>query len=327
LVPEKDQHHDHDHDHGDDRDHDNEQKKENEIDSTEEKEHVIDVKSSENKEVRHDDRDKKHHHDHHSNDGADKHDDDSDSDSDDEGDEHHHHKVSKQTKHHDHHSHSGHGPSCPHHKHDHKHVHNAHKRDHHHTHKHSTVQHTDDHHHDGHDHGRRLSEGQNTCSSQDDPRCAKDKKTLYEMLGIEKSLFIQLTILFGFLTFFIAEKLGNRYFKHSHHHGHGHGHDENCIQDKTKDEKDTTVSNKSANNDQAVAVPDNSSDSIFTLMQPSGYLNLLADSMHNLTDGIAIGAAFASGKGLAVATFISVILHEVPHEIGDFSILVQSGLR
>jgi zinc transporter 7 len=127
----------------------------------------------------------------------------------------------------------------------------------------------------------------------------------------------------------IAEKLGNRYFKHSHYHGHGHGHDEKCIQEKPKDtdQKDTIVSNKSTDNDQAVAVVDNSSESIFALMQPSGYLNLLADSMHNLTDGIAIGAAFASGKGLAVATFISVILHEVPHEIGDFSILVQSGLR
>ena len=27
-----------------------------------------------------------------------------------------------------------------------------------------------------------------------------------------------------------------------------------------------------------------------------------------------------------MATFISVIFHEIPHEIGDFTILVQNGL-
>jgi zinc transporter 7 len=64
-----------------------------------------------------------------------------------------------------------------------------------------------------------------------------------------------------------------------------------------------------------------------THLQASGWLNLLADSMHNFTDGIAIGASFASGRGLAYATFLSVIFHEIPHEIGDFAILVQSGLR
>jgi zinc transporter ZupT len=32
-------------------------------------------------------------------------------------------------------------------------------------------------------------------------------------------------------------------------------------------------------------------------------------------------------QGLALATFLSVLLHEVPHELGDFAILVQNGLR
>ena len=57
-----------------------------------------------------------------------------------------------------------------------------------------------------------------------------------------------------------------------------------------------------------------------------GWLNLIADSMHNFTDGIAIGASFASGQGLARATFLSIIFHELPHEIGDFTILIQNGL-
>ena len=38
--------------------------------------------------------------------------------------------------------------------------------------------------------------------------------------------------------------------------------------------------------------------------------------MHNFTDGIALGASFASGKGLAMATLLSVLFHEIPHELG-----------
>mmetsp|Transcript_21082 Transcript_21082/g.47554 ORF Transcript_21082/g.47554 Transcript_21082/m.47554 type:complete len:144 (+) Transcript_21082:84-515(+) len=47
--------------------------------------------------------------------------------------------------------------------------------------------------------------------------------------------------------------------------------------------------------------------------------------MHNFTDGIAIGASFVGGKSLGIATFVSVLAHELPHEIGDFAILIQNG--
>lgn len=61
-------------------------------------------------------------------------------------------------------------------------------------------------------------------------------------------------------------------------------------------------------------------------LKASGYLNIVVDVLHNVTDGIAIGASFSSGQGVGLATTLSVFLHEVPHEIGDFAILVQSGL-
>ncbi|XP_010568223.1 PREDICTED: zinc transporter SLC39A7 [Haliaeetus leucocephalus] len=60
-------------------------------------------------------------------------------------------------------------------------------------------------------------------------------------------------------------------------------------------------------------------------MEGSGYLNLAADVAHNFTDGLAIGASFLAGTGLGMVTAVTVLLHELPHEVGDFAILVQSG--
>lgn len=60
-------------------------------------------------------------------------------------------------------------------------------------------------------------------------------------------------------------------------------------------------------------------------LRVSGYLNLAADLAHNFTDGLAIGASFRGGRGLGIVTTLTVLLHEVPHEVGDFAILVQSG--
>jgi len=60
-----------------------------------------------------------------------------------------------------------------------------------------------------------------------------------------------------------------------------------------------------------------------------GWLNIAADMMHNFTDGVAMGASYASssaGGALGVAATLSILFHEVPHEIGDFSILLQSGV-
>ncbi|KAJ9591038.1 hypothetical protein L9F63_027752, partial [Diploptera punctata] len=57
----------------------------------------------------------------------------------------------------------------------------------------------------------------------------------------------------------------------------------------------------------------------------SGYLNLAADFTHNFTDGLAIGASYLAGKNIGIITTITILLHEVPHEIGDFAILIQSG--
>lgn len=57
----------------------------------------------------------------------------------------------------------------------------------------------------------------------------------------------------------------------------------------------------------------------------SAYLNLVADAAHNFTDGLAMAASFYLSHAAGLSTFVAVFFHEIPHELGDFAILVQSG--
>jgi zinc and cadmium transporter len=58
---------------------------------------------------------------------------------------------------------------------------------------------------------------------------------------------------------------------------------------------------------------------------PVTYLILLADGLHNLIGGLAIGASFMIGPEVGFVTFVVAAAHEVPQELGDFAILVRGG--
>ena len=55
-------------------------------------------------------------------------------------------------------------------------------------------------------------------------------------------------------------------------------------------------------------------------------VNLLGDAIHNYIDGLLIGASWLAGPALGVTTTLAVLLHEIPQEVGDFGILIHSGL-
>ena len=57
----------------------------------------------------------------------------------------------------------------------------------------------------------------------------------------------------------------------------------------------------------------------------SGYLNLFADFLHNFTDGLAIGSTYLLGRKVGAITTMTIFFHEIPHEIGDYAILIQNG--
>jgi zinc and cadmium transporter len=60
-------------------------------------------------------------------------------------------------------------------------------------------------------------------------------------------------------------------------------------------------------------------------IHPLGYLNLIADGVHNLIDGMMIGASYLVSLPLGIATTLAVVFHEIPQEIGDFGILLHAG--
>lgn len=55
------------------------------------------------------------------------------------------------------------------------------------------------------------------------------------------------------------------------------------------------------------------------------YLTLVGDGIHNLLDGAIIGVTFLTSIPLGIATTIAVVAHEVPHELGDFFLLIYGG--
>lgn len=114
---------------------------------------------------------------------------------------------------------------------------------------------------------------------------------------------VGLGVLGGIITFLVVEK-SVRLFSGSHGHSHG--------PEKKKDEKKKKSDDKKSKDKK---------DEIMI----AGYLNLAADFTHNFTDGLAIGASYIAGNSIGYITTITILLHEIPHEIGDFAILVQSG--
>jgi zinc and cadmium transporter len=61
-------------------------------------------------------------------------------------------------------------------------------------------------------------------------------------------------------------------------------------------------------------------------IHPVAMLNLVGDGVHNMMDGMIVAASFVVSVPIGIATTLAVILHEIPQEMGDFGILVYSGM-
>ncbi len=60
-------------------------------------------------------------------------------------------------------------------------------------------------------------------------------------------------------------------------------------------------------------------------VHPMGPLNLIGDTIHNFIDGLIIAASYVVSIPVGISTTLAVVLHEIPHEVGNFAVLVHSG--
>uniref|UniRef100_A0A182N370 Zinc transporter n=1 Tax=Anopheles dirus TaxID=7168 RepID=A0A182N370_9DIPT len=101
----------------------------------------------------------------------------------------------------------------------------------------------------------------------------------------------------------------------NHHHNHRHHHRGDDIEldlaDGVKDKEAKTMLQKKSPRKPMAAV---------------AFMVILGDGLHNITDGLAIGAAFAVDPVTGLATSFAILCHELPHELGDFALLLQTGV-
>jgi solute carrier family 39 (zinc transporter), member 7 len=127
-------------------------------------------------------------------------------------------------------------------------------------------------------------------------------------------MWVGLWVLGGIIAFLTVEKIV-RLLKIGHDHSHG-GASEAAEKKELTGKKDKGGDKSAQKTKKEEHVPK---------MEVAGYLNLAADFTHNFTDGLAIGASYLAGNSVGIVTTITILLHEVPHEIGDFAILIKSG--
>ena len=123
-------------------------------------------------------------------------------------------------------------------------------------------------------------------------------------------------VIAGLLAFFAIDKTVRSFSRNGSAHSHGHS-----GKRKKDDDHDSKHKKKQGDRSKSSEIEPRKD------LVASRYLNIAADVAHNFTDGLALGAAFCVGHAVALSTVLAIFLHEVPHEIGDFVLLIQSGLR
>ncbi len=119
-----------------------------------------------------------------------------------------------------------------------------------------------------------------------------------ETVGVKTAFTYALA---GMIVFYVVEK-----FLHWHHHhegrreGYREGHHEGYHVEGEKE---------------------------YRHVHPVGYLNLVGDAIHNFIDGALIAASFLAGFPLGFISTAAIIAHEIPQELGDFSVLLYSGFE
>ncbi|KAF8850069.1 Zinc/iron permease [Acephala macrosclerotiorum] len=164
-------------------------------------------------------------------------------------------------------------------------------------------------------------------------------KVRFVMVEPNRNLLLGVAIMVGFVTFVAMDK-GLRIATGGEGHEHSHGHEKESVEvvkkvgsssaldesptESTRLRKKDTSTNGTAKLE-LVKEQSEKEKEINASVKLAGYLNLIADFTHNITDGLAMSASFYTSPAIGATTTVAVFFHEIPHEVGDFALLIQSG--
>ncbi len=125
----------------------------------------------------------------------------------------------------------------------------------------------------------------------------------FESQAGAKDLFM--TLLIGLVFFFLLDKAELWHHGHEHHHhdqDHGNG--------------------QAAHDEQADAPShDHQQGHAHAAHKPGSWAVLAGDSVHCFGDGMLIASAFMADMRLGAIAALAVLVHEVPHHMGDLMVL------
>ncbi|RAK87239.1 ZIP zinc transporter [Aspergillus costaricaensis CBS 115574] len=157
----------------------------------------------------------------------------------------------------------------------------------------------------------------------------------FVMVEPNRNLLLGLGIMVGFFTFVAMDKTlriatGGAGHDHSHAHAHANNDDHKPTGTTTGASPQPSTSLKQRKPASSTTTPqptdtDDDEKEINPSVKLGGYLNLIADFTHNITDGLAMSSSFYASPTIGATTTVAVFFHEIPHEVGDFALLIQSG--
>ena len=161
-------------------------------------------------------------------------------------------------------------------------------------------------------------------------------KVRFVLLEPNRNLLLGVAIMVGFVTFVAMDKalrIATGGSEHSHDHGRAADDTNGVVAASTtgakhseangelRKRKEKTPNGSAGRLEQEEISTSTPNPSV----KLAGLLNLIADFTHNITDGLALSSSFYASPALGATTTVAVFFHEIPHEVGDFALLIQSG--